>query len=270
MEKGNEDLLTVQAIRSAIDNKDDINFISVNADVDVMYKTISSSIRCSNFNKFTFNNCNIDGLIIYSTFKDCAFLNCNFNCNIKDCEFAGCRFVNCTFSGKYYYNDDTENNVSEQLFGFASCKFDNKTDIVSCTFIDYRLLDYTGKTSAIFNCKDVRDVSFINCTLPMYDELYVRGNYREDRAGEALFHYYFFYSPKVVITPQYIIKLDKYLSPGKEYTINTLPKKLIDSLNCNCYFSISKEFRKQLCSLIHKMNLFQAEDVLNTINGEAK
>ena len=61
-----------------------------------------------------------------------------------------------------------------------------------------------------------------------------------------------------------------YLSPGEEYTENTLPKELINQLNTYRYVASSKEFRKQLCSLIHKMNLFQAEDVLNTINGEAK
>jgi hypothetical protein len=45
---------------------------------------------------------------------------------------------------------------------------------------------------------------------------------------------------------------------------------LINQLNTYRYTASSKEFREQLCSLIHKMNLFQAEDVLNTINGEAK
>lgn len=55
-----------------------------------------------------------------------------------------------------------------------------------------------------------------------------------------------------------------------EYTENTLLKELINQLNTYRYVARSKEFRKQLCSLIHKMNLFQAEDVLNTINGEAK
>lgn len=47
--------------------------------------------------------------------------------------------------------------------------------------------------------------------------------------------------------------------------------KSIGKSNTNLMVELDTEkFRKQLCSLIHKMNLFQAEDVLNTINGEAK
>ena len=34
MEKGNEDLIVVQAIKSAIDNEDDIDSVTVDADVD--------------------------------------------------------------------------------------------------------------------------------------------------------------------------------------------------------------------------------------------